>query len=254
MILLTVSGNYGLPLCGRSFWEPCLSWGFLLTPEDSLCLLLPEAFCKSAQCSFSFSHTAILCTYQFEIIHRVIVGFGGCHCRLAYWSESNLRASLAHYGVLGVTEWSIVCLLNKVRGGLISISWIRQLRGHWWPQKTSGLLPMVVQTGTCTQVLDWCGWLDGILPTVHSLSNTLCHVCFCPVEGCHLLTNLHRVHVLASCQLEEALCEFTQGHWACSRVPGAVWLPPPEIGVHGCNPIESFHSFFSVKGENLSQS
>lgn len=133
MILLTVSGNYGLPFCGRSFWEPCPSWGFLLTPEDSLCLLLPEAFCKSAQCTFSFSHTAILCTYQFEIIHHVIVRFGGCHFRLAYWSESNLRASLAHYGVLDVTEWSIVCLLNKVRGGLISISWIRQLRGHWWP-------------------------------------------------------------------------------------------------------------------------
>ena len=95
-------GTNSLPLCGRSFWESCPSWGFPLTPEDSDWLFLPEAFCNSAQRSFSFSHTAILCINQFDVIHHVMVGLGGCHFRLPPWSEGNLRASLAHDGVPGV--------------------------------------------------------------------------------------------------------------------------------------------------------
>lgn len=39
-----------------------------------------------------------------------------------------------------------------------------------------------------------------------------------------------------------------------SRIPAPVKLLPPETEVHGWNPTESFHSFFSVRGENLPQS
>lgn len=56
MILLTVSGNYGLPFCGRSFWEPCPPWGFLLTPEDSLCLCSLKLSVSLPNVVFFFSH------------------------------------------------------------------------------------------------------------------------------------------------------------------------------------------------------
>ena len=72
------------------------------------------------------------------------------------------------------------------------------------------------------------------------------------LQGDEKRKNIPRGHVFADCLLEEAFVSSLRGT-ECA-VPGAVWLPPPEIGVRGCNPTESFHSSFSVKGENLSQS
>ena len=68
-----------------------------------------------------------------------------------------------------------------------------------------------MQAGTCTQVPDRWGWLDGILSTVHSPSHTLCRVCLGPVEGCRLLTDPPRGHVFADCQLEEAFVSSLRG-------------------------------------------
>lgn len=74
---LTMSGNHGCPLCGTSFWETSIHLGESWLPQKSLsAFFFPEAFCNFTQSSFSFCHTIILCTCQYESIHHVVMGFG----------------------------------------------------------------------------------------------------------------------------------------------------------------------------------
>lgn len=77
-----------------------------------------------------------------------------------------------------------------------------------------GLPPMVMQIGSCTQVLDSWSWHDGILPTVHSPNHALSPNYVQWKETIYLLVYPEGL-IFAVCQLEEALCGFTWRHCMC---------------------------------------
>ena len=110
MIVLIMSGNQ----------QPSPLWKILLGILSILGILTDFSSLKLSvtlpEGAFPFLILLYFCTSQFDIIHHVMVGLGGCHFGLPHWSESNLRASLAHDGVPGVQcAWPRVeyCVLTE---------------------------------------------------------------------------------------------------------------------------------------------